>query len=79
MPNLTLTNQQVIELIKQLPLENQYSLLLELSHEASKQRQERMEYAEKQLKQISQEKGLNWEQMTEEERELFIDDLVHEK
>ncbi|GBF81696.1 hypothetical protein [Aphanothece sacrum] len=79
MPNLSLTDQQVIELVKQLPFENKYSLLLELAQEASKKRQERMDYAQQQLKQLCQEKGLNWEEMIEEEKESFVDDLVHEE
>lgn len=78
MPNLTLTDRQVIDLIKQLPLENQYSLLLELAREAGQKREERMDFAEKQLKALCQKKGLNWEEMTEEDRISFVDDLVHE-
>ncbi len=78
MPDLTLTDRQVIELIKQLPFENQYSLLLEIAREASQKREERMNYAEKQLKFLCQERGLNWDEMGEEERISFVDDLVHE-
>jgi hypothetical protein len=78
MPDLTLTDRQVIELIKQLPFENQYSLLLEIAREAEQKREERMNYAEKQLKSLCQQKGLNWDEMSEEERISFVDDLVHE-
>jgi hypothetical protein len=78
MPDLTLTDRQVIELIKQLPFENQYSLLLEIAREAERKREERMNYAEKQLKSLCQQKGLNWDEMSEEDKISFVDDLVHE-
>lgn len=78
MPDLTLTDRQVIELIKQLPFENQYSLLLEIAREAAQKREERMNYAEKQLKSLCQHRGLNWDEMSEEDKISFVDDLVHE-
>jgi hypothetical protein len=78
MPELTLTDRQVIELIKQLPFENQYSLLLEIAREAGRKREERMNYAENQLKSLCHHRGLNWNEMSEEERISFVDDLVHE-
>jgi len=37
-----------------------------------------MEYAEAQLRRLSAERGLDWNTMSEEERETFIDDVVHE-
>jgi Mg/Co/Ni transporter MgtE len=78
MPDLTLTDRQVIELIKQLPFENQYSLLLEIAREAKQKREERMNYAEKQLKSLCQQRGLNWDEMSEEDKISFVDDLVQE-
>ena len=37
-----------------------------------------MKYAEAQVRQLCASRGLNWDTMTEEEREDFIDNLVHE-
>jgi hypothetical protein len=37
-----------------------------------------MEYAEGQLRRLCAERGLDWDAMNEEERETFIDDLIHE-
>ncbi|MFM2062324.1 MAG: hypothetical protein RLZZ507_1994 [Cyanobacteriota bacterium] len=78
MPNLTLSDQQVIELVKQLPPESKRVVLLELAKESKNERESRMEYAENQLRNLCTERGLNWDTMSEDERESFIDDLVHE-
>ncbi|MGM3304562.1 hypothetical protein ACSQ6I_00995 [Anabaena sp. WFMT] len=78
MPNLTLSDQQVIELVKQLPPESKRVVLLALAKESESKRESRMEYAEKQLHNLCAERGLNWDTMSEDEHESFIDDLVHE-
>ncbi|AFZ55647.1 hypothetical protein H6G54_22455 [Anabaena cylindrica FACHB-243] len=78
MPNLTLSDQQVIELVKQLPPESKRVVLLALAKESESERESRMEYAEKQLHNLCAERDLNWDTMSEDERETFIDDLVHE-
>jgi hypothetical protein len=78
MPTMTLSNNQVVDLIKQLPPEDKRTALFVLAEEASIQHQERMAYAESQLRQLCAERGLDWDAMSEEEREIFIDDLLHE-
>lgn len=78
MVTLTLTEEQVVDLVKQLPLERKQALLVTLAEAAHAQRAERMEYAQAQLRRIVAERGLDWDTMSEEEREAFIDDLVHE-
>ena len=78
MPTLTLTDKQVIELVKQLPSEYKRVVLLALAEDARAQREARMEYAEAQLRRLCHERGHDWDTMSEEEREAFIDDLVHE-
>jgi hypothetical protein len=78
MPKLTLSDEQVIELVKQLPPESKRVVLLALAKEGEQERDSRMEYAQTQLRNLSAERGLDWNSMSENERELFIDDLVHE-
>ena len=78
MPMLELTDQQVVELVKQLPPERKREALLALAAEASARRDERMEYAEAQIRRVCAERGRDWDKMSEDEREAFIDDLVHE-
>lgn len=78
MPILELTEEQVVDLVKQLPPERQRAALLALATGAGQRRAERIKYAEEQLRRVSAQRGLNWDTMSEEEREALIDDLVHE-
>jgi hypothetical protein len=78
MPTVQLTDEQVIELVKQLPPERKRAALLLLAEEARVQREARLDYAEAQWRRLCAERGLAWDTMSEEEREAFADDLVHE-
>ena len=78
MPTVELSEGQVLELAKQLPPEKQRELLLALAGGAARRRDKRMAYAETQLRRISSERGMDWDKMSEEERERLVDDLVHE-
>jgi hypothetical protein len=78
MPILKLTEEQVVDLVKQLPPERQRAALLALAAGAGQRRHERIKFAEEQLRRVSAEHGLKWDTMSEDEREAFIDDLVHE-
>jgi hypothetical protein len=74
MPTVELTDQQVVDLVRQLPADRKREALLALAEG----RDGRLTYAETQLRRLSAQRGLNWDQMSEEQREAFIDDLVHE-
>jgi hypothetical protein len=78
MPILELSDAQVVELVKQLPPERQRAALLELAAGAAHRREEQMQYAEGQLQRVSAERGLEWDKMSDDQRQDFIDDLVHE-
>ncbi len=78
MPTLELTDEQVVALVKQLSPERKRAVLLTLAEDARARREERLDYAEAQLRQLCAERGLDWDAMSEEEREAFVDDLVHE-
>jgi hypothetical protein len=78
MPTMTFTNRQVVDLVKQLPPKDKRAALLALAKGAAAQRQSRMGYAEGQLRQLCAARGLDWDAMADEEREAFIDDLLHE-
>jgi len=78
MPTLELTDEQVVELVKQLPPERQRAALLALAAGATQQREQRMNCAEEQLRRACAERGLDWDKMSEAEREGFVDDLMHE-
>ena len=78
MATLRLTDEQVIELFKQLPLERKQEVLFTLAKESQLRRDNNMIYAEDQLRRLCAEQGLNWDSMSEDDREIFIDDLIHE-
>jgi Mg/Co/Ni transporter MgtE len=78
MANADLKNDQVVNLVLQLPPARKRELLEALSAEGSLRREERLEYAERELRRLCSERGLNWDAMTENEREAFADDLIHE-
>ncbi|MBW4484665.1 MAG: hypothetical protein KME14_19190 [Tildeniella torsiva UHER 1998/13D] len=73
MATLTLSNEQVLELVKQLPPQQQaevfkYPILQQWSTWNSLSN-----YGSERVRIVAQERGLNWDAMTEEEREAFID------
>jgi hypothetical protein len=78
MPVLELTDDQVVNLVRQLPPERRRAALLALATGAAERRPQRMKYAEAQLRAVSAQRGVNWDKMSEEEREAFVNDLIHE-
>ena len=78
MPILELSETQVVDLVKQLPPEMQRAALLALAEGAGQMRQQRMQFAETQLRRLATERNLDWDKMSEDQREAFVDDLVHE-
>jgi len=77
-PILTLSETQVVDLIKQLSPETQRAALLALAEGAIKRRDERMLISDAQIRRIAADRGLAWDDMSDNEREALIDDLVHE-
>ena len=75
---LQLTKEQIFDLVRQLPATDKREMLLSLAQNSAADRAKRQQVAEAQLRQLSAARGLNWDAMTADEREAFIDDLVHE-
>jgi hypothetical protein len=78
MPTVTLTDDQVIDLVKQLPMERKRAALLILAEEGRAQREARLDYAETQMRRLCADRSLDWDAMKEDEREAFVDDFIHE-
>jgi len=78
MPKLELTNQQIVELVAQLPPEQKRDALLTLAQGASPRASQRMAAVESQIRRVCAERGLDWDKMSEDERGSFLDALVHE-
>jgi hypothetical protein len=76
---LELTDEQVISIVRQLPAATKRSALLALAQDAQARREERMQFGEAQLRRTSAGRGLDWDRMSEDEREAFVDDLLHER
>ena len=79
--NLTveLTTDQVVGFVQQMPAEERRALLLAIAEQAAANREARIDRAETQFRQLCTARGLDWDRMTETERENFVDDLIHEE
>ena len=78
--NLTveLTTDQVVGFVQQMPAEERRALLLAIAEQAAANREARIDHAETQFRQLCTARGLDWDRMTETERENFVEDLIHE-
>jgi hypothetical protein len=76
---LELTDEQVISLVRQLPAERKRTALIALAQDAQARREDRLRFGEAQLRRACAERGLNWDRLSEDEREAFVNDLLHAK
>jgi hypothetical protein len=76
---LELTDEQVISLVRRLPAARKRAALVALAQEARVRRGERMRESEAQLGRVCAERGLEWDRLSEDEREEFVDRLLHEE
>ena len=76
---LELTNEQVLSLVRQLPSARKREALLALAEEAETRHGDRMHLAEAQLRRQCAERGLDWDKLSEAQREEFVDRLLHEE
>ena len=75
---LELTKEQVFDLVRRLPAEQKREMLLLLAANAPAERANRQQFAEEQLRRVCTARGLDWDALSADEREAFIDDLIHE-
>ncbi len=78
MASVELTTEQVIQLVRQLPADRKMDVLLALANESTSTQAERMAIAERQFRRRAVERGLDWDSMSDDEREYLADDLIHE-
>jgi hypothetical protein len=78
MATLTLSNEQVMELVKQLPVEQQAEVFKYLLLQQWGEWEALSRYGGDRARLVAQERGYDWNKMSEEERESFVDDVVHE-
>ena len=78
MATLELTDDQVLQLVKQLPARRQQDLLRSLLGGQWSTWEKLPSEGEVGARRAAAQRGLNWDAMSEEQRESFIDDVVHE-
>lgn len=78
MATLTLSNEQVIELVKQLPAAQQAEVFRFLLLQQWGEWGALSHYGADKARLVAQERGFDWDAMTEEDRETLIDNVVHE-
>ena len=80
MPSIILSNEQVVELVKQLPQKQKieiFRFLLISQWQEWQEWQDLSSYGSDKVKLAARERGYNWEKMSEAEREEFIDEVLH--
>ena len=75
---LELTKEQIFDLVRQMPAEQKREMLLSLAANAPAERAKRQQFAEEQLRRLCAARSLDWAALSADQRESFIDDLIHE-
>ena len=78
MVTLTLSDQQIVDLVKQLPPISRQTVLDALIAERELWWNMTLSKGEEKLRKLANQRGLDWNKMSENERENFVDDLLHE-
>lgn len=78
MPTLKLTDQQVVDLVEQLPQDRQATLVRSLLAQKWPEWDELTRFGEERIRIVAAQRGRDWNAMSDEDREAFVDDLVHE-
>ena len=78
MATISLTDEQVVQLVKQLPRQSKQRVLMDLNAERDQWWQTAAREGELDMRRLAKAKGLDWDVMSEAQREAFVDDLLHE-
>ena len=78
MATLSLTDEQVVELVKQLPPQSKRRVLTDLTAERDQWWQTTARDGENDMRRLASARSLDWDTMTETQREAFVDDILHE-
>ena len=78
MPTLELNDEQVLDLVRQLPQRRQEELLRSLLSEQWGAWHQLSGEGQEAARKAAADRGLNWDGMTDEQRLEFIDKLVRE-
>ena len=78
MPTLEITNTQVFKLVNQLQRDQQESLYQYLVKILWPEWTTLSQYGEKRVREVAARYGKDWDGLSEEEKETFIDEIAHE-
>ena len=78
MATLSLTDEQVVQLVKQLPPQGKQRVLMDLTAERDQWWQTAAREGEKDMRRLAAARGFDWDAMSEAQREAFVDDLLHQ-
>jgi hypothetical protein len=77
MPKLDLTVNQVIDLVKQLPQKDKFAILHALNQETgTRPEDEKSKQEEQQLRALSAKRGLDWDRLSEDDRDVLANKLL---
>jgi hypothetical protein len=79
MVTLNEQERQVLDIIGTLTAERRRLVLYELAKDSKEAWQQNTAYAEQQMRRLAGERGQDWDRMTDERRQQFVDDLLHEE
>jgi len=79
MATLTIDDDQVLALVRQLPSERRAWLLRALMSDQWPRWAELADYAGQRVRSVAAAHNKDWNRMSEAERESFIDEIVHEE
>jgi hypothetical protein len=71
-----LTKEQIFDLVRQMPAQEKREMLRVLAASSEAERTKRQHLAEYQLRKQATDRGLVWDNLSPDEREVFIADLV---
>ena len=75
---LTEKEQQVLNIIGSLPPDRRRLLLYAIAQDSEVAWQRNAAYAESQLRQLASSRGLDWNQLDDEQRQDFVRELLRE-
>jgi hypothetical protein len=75
---LTEQERQVLDIIGTLPADRRRLVLYELAKDSEQSWQRNTAYAEEQLRRLAAERGQTWDDMNDQQRQMLVDDLLHE-
>lgn len=79
MPTLTLSEEQVLEMIQQLPFDLKLKVWTLLSGEIRNKQDSWSAQITDDLRRFAQQRGLNWDALDEDARMELVDALIHEQ